>query len=145
MAHETRIKVRPTQVDTFEHLNNSAFLELFEWARWEWAADAGMDLEPLMAEQRIGPVILHLDLSFRREVVMHEVVTIRTWFDAIEGFKGIVRQDMIKEDGRLGASLRVTFVMFHLDDRRVVKVPVEMQGAFERDAAYRAELEAAKN
>mgnify|MGYP001545651614 CR=1 FL=1 len=137
MPHEVVYTVQSTMVDTFGHLNNAAYLELFEWARWAWARASGMDLEPMMAEQRIGPAILHIDLSFRRELRMHEAVTIRTWFDELSGLKGYIRQDMVKEDGQLGATMRVTFIMFHLDKRRAVKVPAEMKAAFEEDAAWR--------
>lgn len=137
MPHEKEFMVQSTHVDTFGHLNNAAFLEIFEWARWDWARWAGMDLEPMMAEQRIGPAILHIDLSFRREVRMHETVNVRTWFDDIQGLKGYIRQDMFKEDGQLAASVRITFITFHLDKRRAVKVPEEMRSAFELDAEWR--------
>lgn len=136
--HQTTYTVRSTQVDSFGHLNNAAYLELFEWARWEWAADAGMPLEQLMETERIGPAVLHVDLTFRREVRMHQEVTITTWVHEIKGnTRFLVRQQMHDPDGTLTTDLLLTFVFFHLDKRRAVPLPPVMRGAWETDASWR--------
>ena len=137
--YETQFKIRSTQVDSFGHLNNAAYLEIYEWARWEWSSDFGMELEELAREQRIGPAVLHVDLSFFKELVMHEHITVRTWIDGQEGLRGFVCQEMIKADGTVASHLRMTFVMFHLDKRRVVPIPEAMEGSAEADAEYAAE------
>ncbi len=137
--HETQFKIRSTQVDSFGHLNNAAYLEIYEWARWEWASDFGMELEELAREQRIGPAVLHVDLSFFKELVMHENITVRTWIDGQEGLRGFVCQEMTKADGTVASHMRMTFVMFHLDKRRVVPMPEAMEGSAETDAEYAAE------
>lgn len=136
--HETQFKIRSTQVDSFGHLNNAAYLEIYEWARWEWAEDFGMGLEAQAKEKRIGPAVLHVDLSFFKELVMHETITVRTWVDGNEGLKGFVCQEMIKADGAVASHMRMTFVMFHLDKRRVVSMPEAMLANGDADADYAA-------
>jgi YbgC/YbaW family acyl-CoA thioester hydrolase len=136
--------IRPTQVDTFGHLNHAAYLELFEWARWEWAAAEGMGLEGLIAARRIAPAVLHVDLSFFKELRMHEPIRVRTWFERLEGLKGVVGQEMEKADGALAARLWLTFTMFHLDRRRAVPMPEELLAALERDEGHRAKRAAAE-
>ncbi len=137
--HETQIRIRSTQVDTFGHLNNAAYLEVFEWARWEWAESLGMDINRISEKERMGPAVMHVDLSFFKEVHMHETVTIRTWFDQIERVKGVMGQELFKEDGLLAASALITFVMFHLDKRKVLPMPSFFQEAWEHDEQYRLE------
>lgn len=135
--HETRFLVRPTQVDVFGHMNNAAYLELFEWARWEWALAEGIDFVEMARAERVGPAVAHVDLSFRREVRMHEQVTVRTWFERIERQRAIFGQEMIKPDGRLAASLWLTFVFMDLDRRRAAPLHPMMLRAYEADAPYR--------
>jgi thioesterase III len=137
-VREFEYTIRSTQVDTFGHLNNASYLELFEWARWEWAAAEGMALERLVAEERIAPAVLHVDLSFFKELRMHEVVRVRTWVQLQEKVKGVVGQEMLKADGALAARLWLTFTMFHLDRRRAVALPEALRASFEADAPYRA-------
>ncbi len=136
--------VRPTQVDTFGHLNHAVYLEIFEWARWEWAAAEGMGLEEMIAKARIAPAVLHVDLTFLKELRMHEAVRVRTWLQLLEGIKGVVGQEMVKADGAVAARLWLTFTMFHLDRRRAVAVPEALRTVFAADTGYRAERAAAE-
>ncbi|HOX42638.1 MAG TPA: thioesterase family protein [Myxococcota bacterium] len=131
--------IRPTQVDTFGHLNHAVYLEIFEWARWEWAAAEGMGLDRLVAEERTAPAVLHVDLSFLKELRMHEAVRVRTWVQALESVKGVIGQEMVKADGAVAARLWLTFTMFHLDRRRAVALPAALRASFEADGPYRAE------
>ncbi|MBN2799914.1 MAG: acyl-CoA thioesterase [Deltaproteobacteria bacterium] len=124
--HQTAFTVRATQVDTFGHLNNAAYLEIFEWARWEWSAAAGLDLMAYAKERRIGPAIVHIDLSFQREVRMHEPIAVRTWFHEKRGTsRAVVRQQMLREDGEIAAEMTLTFVLFDLDKRRALPLSEE--------------------
>jgi thioesterase III len=96
-----------------------------------------------MVERRgIGPAIVHIDLHFHREIRIHEEVVVRTWFDALEGLKGIIGQEMIKRDGAVASRARFTFVMFDLKSRKVIRVPDDLRRLYEQDAAYRQERQA---
>lgn len=122
--HLTRFTVRATQVDTLGHLNNAAYLELFEWARWEWSADSGLDLAEIVATDRVGPAIVHIDLSFRREVKMHEVIQVRTWFHKkLSDMRAVIRQEMYRSDGELAAALVLTMVFISLETRHAIPIP----------------------
>lgn len=120
---ETGFRVRSTQVDQLGHLNNAAFLEIFEWARWEWAEVDGSAFRDSMQDQGLGPVIVHIDIGFRREVRFHERLTIRTWLVSSDGRKGEILQRMILEDGQLAAEARFTFVTIDMARRKIVAMP----------------------
>ncbi|MBN2494462.1 MAG: acyl-CoA thioesterase [Deltaproteobacteria bacterium] len=137
--HESRFVIRSTQVDTFGHLNNAAYLEIYEWARWEWAAEVDMDLLRLAEQQRIGPAMLHVDLSFHKELTMHEPVLVRTWVEDVQRLRGVIGQQMRKASGELASSMKLTFVMFDLTKRKAVRMPEAFERAFEADAAFRAQ------
>ncbi len=135
--HEISIRIRSTQVDTFGHMNNAAYLEVFEWARWEWAEAQGMDINRISEQDRIGPAVLHVDLSFLKEVRMHETVLVRTWFHEIEKVKGVMGQELLKDNGEVAAVAFITFVMFHLDRRKVIPMPDYLRAAWDQDEEYR--------
>ncbi len=120
---ETTVRVRSTQVDQLGHLNNAAFLEIFEWARWEWAEEGGSAFHDMMKTDGLGPVIVHIDIGFRREVRFHDRLTIRTWLVGCDGRKGTILQRMIRPDGQLASEARFTFVTIDMAKRKVVAMP----------------------
>jgi thioesterase III len=128
---ETSIRVRSTQVDQLGHLNNAAFLEIFEWARWEWAEVGGSAFHDMMHTQGVGPVIVHADVSFRREVRFHERLRILTWLVGCDHKKGIILQRMIREDGELAAEARFSFLTIDLARRKVVAMPDSIRAMVE--------------
>lgn len=128
---ETGFRVRSTQVDQLGHMNNAAFLEIFEWARWEWAEQGGNGFQGMMAELGVGPVVVHADVSFRREVRFHERVRIRTWLEACDHRRGVILQRMFREDGELASEARFTFLTIDLARRKVVDMPAEVRAMVE--------------
>lgn len=129
--HETTIRVRSTQVDQLGHLNNAAFLEIFEWARWEWAECGGSAFNTMMSERGLGPVVVHADVSFRREVRFHERVRIETRMQSCDSRKGVIHQLMFREDGELSSEARFTFLTLDLAARKVVSMPEEIRAMVE--------------
>ena len=138
--YETKFKVRATQVDLFGHLNNAAYLEIYEWARWEWAEASGEDPVSWAQEKRIGPAILHIDLSFQKEIRLHEEITVRTWYHSMERIRAQIAQEMIKADGEVASKVLITYVMINLDTRKVTSIPDEMRTRFQADEHYRNQL-----
>jgi len=135
--HECKFRVRSTQVDSFGHLNNAAYLEIYEWARWEWAEASGDDPVKWVEEKRIGPAILHIDLTFSKEIRHHEEITVRTWYHSMERVRAQIAQEMIKTDGQVASKVLITYVMMNLDTRKVTAIPEEMRSRFDADEKYR--------
>lgn len=135
--HETRFTIRSTQLDSFGHLNNAAYLEIYEWARWEWAELHGSNAREAVEHGGVGPAILKIEVDFRKEVRIHEQVRVRTWFHAIEGIRGVVRQQMLLSDDRVASEIRVVFVMFDLKKRRAMPLTQQMKDAYAADAPAR--------
>ena len=138
--YETKFKVRSTQVDIFGHLNNAAYLEIYEWARWEWSEDSGDDPVKWVQEKEIGPAILHVDLSFSKEIRLHEEITVRTWYHSMERIRAQIAQEMIKADGQVASKVLITYVMIDLNTRKVISIPDEMRTMFAADEEYRNQL-----
>ena len=76
--------VREHHLDTFGHVNNAVYLQIFEEARWEMVNRAGYGLAKIK-ETGKGPTILEIKLLFSRELVLRDSVTIHTQMVSYEG------------------------------------------------------------
>jgi YbgC/YbaW family acyl-CoA thioester hydrolase len=125
-AHEFVVQILENHLDTFGHVNNAKYLELFEQARWDWITIGGYGLARIM-ETRKGPIILDCALQFRREVTNRQTVTIRSWIDKLGPKVSTVRQEMVlKEASAAGAptlccAATFTMAFFDLNARRIIE------------------------
>jgi YbgC/YbaW family acyl-CoA thioester hydrolase len=80
MKQEARIFVYQLQIlerhlDTFGHVNNAVYLDIFEEARWDFITKNGYGLDYIKQTQ-IGPVILEANIKYKKEVKNREWIQI---------------------------------------------------------------------
>ena len=126
--HTYEVVIRESHLDTFGHVNNAAYLVLFEEARWEFITNNGYSLKTVQ-ELQLGPVVLDLSMKFRRELTLREKVKITNVSEDPKGKISKFHQQMFKEDGVLAAELDVTFGLFDLKARRLVDPTPEWRKA----------------
>lgn len=112
--------IKETQVDILGHLNNAAYLELFEIARWDLVHARGYGLKEIMQSQQ-GPVLLEINLKFMKEVLARDEITIKSELVRYEGKTGEMVQKMFKATGEQAAELRVIFGLFDMKARRLIE------------------------
>ena len=115
-------------MDSFGHMNNAAYLVLFEEARWEFITRNGYGLKKVQELQQ-GPIVLELNLKFRKEITLREKIKITV--ELLETKKKIsrFRQAMIKEDGTVATELELIFGLFDLRTRRLIEPTPEWKKA----------------
>ena len=59
---EYQTQIIESHLDSFEHVNNAVYLELYEEARWDFITTGGFGLSRIK-EEGIGPVILDLQVA----------------------------------------------------------------------------------
>jgi YbgC/YbaW family acyl-CoA thioester hydrolase len=111
--------IRESHLDTFGHVNNAAYLELFEEARWEFITRNGYGLKKVQEIQQ-GPVVLELSMKFKKEITLREKIRITTRL--VDHKKKITRlhQEMVKEDGTVATEIDLVFGLFDLKTRRLI-------------------------
>lgn len=122
------VLIRESHLDSFGHVNNAAYLELFEEARWEFITRNGYGLEQVQEFQK-GPVVLELSMKFKKEITLREKIKITL---ELVGSKGKIcrfRQEMIKADGAVATELELTFGLFDLKARRLIDPTPEWKKA----------------
>jgi YbgC/YbaW family acyl-CoA thioester hydrolase len=118
--HEYALLIDERHLDLFGHVNNAAYLEIFEEARWDWITRNGYGVKEVR-ERGLGPVLLEARLRFRSEVTDREPVLIRSRTVEYRGKIGRVEQVMARGDGTVVCTAEFVIGLFDLKTRRLVK------------------------
>lgn len=118
--HEKHILISEAHLDSFGHLNNARYLELFEQARWDLITERGFGME-VIRRTGTGPTILEVTMKFLRELQAREAVIIRTDLLGYERKIGKLRQCIVKADGSIACEALFTFGLFDVERRKLVE------------------------
>lgn len=132
-VYEYELMIQTTHLDTFGHVNNARYLELFEEARWDIIESGGYGLEKIQQTQ-IGPVLLEVKLQFKRELRNREKITIRTWATSNSGKIQTLRQVMINSNGEEACVADFVLGLFDLKARKLIVPTPEWNKALGLDA-----------
>ncbi|PWU19749.1 MAG: acyl-CoA thioesterase [Bdellovibrio sp.] len=127
-THEYRLVILEHHLDLFGHVNNAAYLEIFEEARWDLVTRNGYGLDEVQRTRK-GPVILEVDLKFLRELRLREEVTIHTGAERVQSRVGTIHQCIMKKDGTVACQAKFLFGLFDLEKRRLIPPTKEWQRA----------------
>ena len=127
-VHETKLLIRESHLDTFGHVNNATYLEIFEEVRWDIITERGYGLAEIR-KQKLGPVILEINLKFKKEVTLRENVTIRTWVTKHEKKITTMRQIILNEKGEEACIADFVISLFDLKERKLVEPTPEWKKA----------------
>jgi YbgC/YbaW family acyl-CoA thioester hydrolase len=119
IVYEYRVQILEHHLDTFGHVNNAVYLELYEEARWDFITRNGWGLDKIQ-ESKIGPVILEVNVRYRRELKNREWITIRSQSEEIKGKLMMLRQEIIKEDGKSASDALYTVGLMDLKERSLI-------------------------
>ncbi|MFP5518491.1 MAG: acyl-CoA thioesterase [Bdellovibrionia bacterium] len=117
------VVVRESYVDSLGHMNNAAYLTLFEEARWELITQQGFGFKEIQ-KAKIGPVILEVNLKFLKEILLREEILITTQMLDYDSKVGHLKQQMIKKSGEVAAEAVFTFGLFDMNARKLI-LPTE--------------------
>ncbi|MGE0634129.1 MAG: acyl-CoA thioesterase [Pseudobdellovibrionaceae bacterium] len=119
-AHQYSIVIQETDLDSYGHLNNAAYLRLFEQARWDLTNSNGYGIKQI-SESKQGPVILEIYLKFRKELRARDQVIIETSMMEMSGKVSKVKQVMKKANGDEACEAQFTFGLFDLATRKLIE------------------------
>ena len=118
-------KTLPIHIDSFGHVNNSSYLVLYEEARWDILNKGNWEVEKIQRE-KIGPVLLNVNLSFKAELVLGDAITITGELVEIKNKKVIkFYQEMIRPDGKIASTAMFEIGLFDLRKRKLINITDE--------------------
>lgn len=122
------IVIREEHLDTFGHVNNARYLEIFEQARWDLITENGFGLD-YVTLSGTGPVILELSLRFIREVKNRQHLIVRSFLDSYEGKIGRMTQQLIDDAGRVCCDGKFVIAQWDTKTRKIILPTPEWQRA----------------
>ena len=119
MATRTPLTIEPRHCDLYGHMNNAAYAELLEEGRWDFISQRGYGRETV-TELGQGPVVLQLNIRFRRELAPGEKVIVESTLGLVRSRAATVHQRILAENGDLACEAEATLGLFDLKSRRLV-------------------------
>ncbi|EQC48165.1 acyl-CoA thioester hydrolase, YbgC/YbaW family [Bacteriovorax sp. BSW11_IV] len=118
--HFYDLKIVEKHLDTFGHVNNATYLELYEEARWDLIDCHNYGLKHIQ-ESGQGPVILRIDITFKAELKNRELIKIETYVKEVKNALVMtLEQKMIKADGTIASTATFDVGLFDLHKRKLI-------------------------
>jgi acyl-CoA thioester hydrolase len=122
---EYEVTIKEFHLDSFGHVNNAAYVMLYEEARWDFITNNGCGLDWVQKNQ-MGPVILDLKVRFKRELKNREKIIIRSkTIEMISPKIMILEQSMIRLDGKVASDATFTTGFFDMRERKLIDATPE--------------------
>lgn len=124
MEFSYEVLIRESHLDTFGHVNNATYFQLFEEARWDAITARGYGLREVQAKKQ-GPVVLEAQIKFLHELKLREKIKVLTRCLPFEGKVAKIEQRMVKADGTVACEVTFVFAFFDLAARRIIPPSAE--------------------
>lgn len=122
---EYELEIKEHHLDSFGHVNNAAYVKLYEEARWDFITKNGYGLSVIQEIQQ-GPVLLDLKVKFKRELKNRDKVRIYSTVVEVLNSKMIVLQQVMKRaDGKISSEAVFTIGFFDMKERKLVDPKTE--------------------
>ena len=119
---EYQTQILEHRLDTFGHVNNARYLELYEEARWDFIENSGYGLDQILSNQQ-GPVVLDVNCRFKRELKNREMITIVSKTIEWSGKISRLEQKIVKADGQIASEAVFTFGFMDFKQRKLIDPP----------------------
>lgn len=116
-------------LDSYGHVNNAVYLQLYEEARWDFITANGYGHQQVMDFQ-VGPVILECQVKFRAELVNRQSIIIKSWCTLLPHpllYK--IHQEIWKEQKILASEAEFVGGLMDLKKRKLVRPTSQWLGA----------------
>ncbi len=116
---EQTVVIREAHLDTFGHVNNARYLEIFEQARWDLITDNGFGLD-YVRSSGTGPVILEVNLRFLREITNRQELVIQSFVESYEGKIGKMTQLLLDAAGQVYCEAKFVIAQWDTRTRKLI-------------------------
>tara|TARA_X000000950_G_scaffold258468_1_gene325965 strand:+ start:51 stop:443 length:393 start_codon:yes stop_codon:yes gene_type:complete len=112
--------IKEGHLDTFGHVNNATYLEIFEEARWEVLNEKGVTVREIQQSKK-GPVLLNVNLGFKKEIFLRtKIKVISQMLDIKKNKIMVVKQTIINEKDDVCAEATFEIGLMDLNFRKLI-------------------------
>lgn len=128
IIHTYEFVVLESHLDSFGHMNNAAYLQVLEEARWDLITTRGYGYDKIH-QLKIGPTILEINLQFKRELCLREKITVESHLLDYSKVVATLVQEMKGPTGDLRCVATFKIGLFDMNKRRLIPATPEWQYA----------------
>jgi acyl-CoA thioester hydrolase len=118
-VHQYQLTIREFHLDTFGHVNNATYLQIYEEARWQFITEKGYGLDKIKSSG-LGPVILEIKLRFLKELQLRKEIIVHSQTVEYSGKIGIIKQWIADSDGSIYSDIELKMGLFDTRLRKLV-------------------------
>ncbi len=127
------LDVAASDIDAYQHVNNSVYLGWFDRVAWSHSAQLGIPLE-LCITMRRGMAAHRTEIDYLRAAVPGDRVLVGTWIVSTDGKVRVERRFQVRRapDAEWLARARTDYVCINLDSGRAARMPELFQRGYVR-------------
>jgi YbgC/YbaW family acyl-CoA thioester hydrolase len=118
--HTYTLTILEPHIDTFGHVNNAAYAEIFEQARWDLISNRGYGVAQVQ-EFKKGPVVLEMNLKFLKEIKLRESIKIVSQMISPNSKIMKMSQQMFNSKNELACDALFVFGLMDLKLRKLIE------------------------
>lgn len=106
-------------LDTLAHVNNAAYLEILEEARWKLLTDGGFGVEDIKRDG-VSPIVLECHIKYLKEITLREKVMIESQMQSYKDKIGYLKQVIKNDKNEICCEALFTVGLFDLASRKLI-------------------------
>ncbi len=124
-------RVVSAEIDEYDHVNNTIYLQWLDWIAWAHSAGLGLPLEHCLAMRR-GMAVRHTRVDYLDAARLDDALLIATWIIAGDQRLGCSRRfDILRvADGKRVLEAEIDFFCMNLDSGKPCRFPAEFTAAY---------------
>ena len=124
---DSEVAVRPDDIDMNNHVHTSRYLDYVLYARFDQMTRCyGMPMEKF-TENGWGWFVKSCRIEFKRQLMMGEIVIVRTWLDSFEGSDALVRFQIFRKSSmKIAAEGSIVNTMISTASGRAIPIPASV-------------------
>jgi acyl-CoA thioester hydrolase len=137
--HVVTLEVVASDIDAYDHVNNSVYLSWFDRVAWSHSATLGISLEECVRIRR-GMAAHRTEIDYQRAAVLGDRVSVATWIVSTDGKLRVERRFQVRRapEPQTLARARTDYVCINLDSGRAARMPVSFSLAYVTTASCRS-------
>ena len=122
--HVLTLEVVASEIDAYNHVNNSVYLSWFDRVAWSHSAAIGISLEECTRIRR-GMAAHRAEIDYQRAAVLGDRVSVATWIVSTDHKLRVERRFQVRRapNAETLARARTDYVCINLDSGRACRMP----------------------
>jgi acyl-CoA thioester hydrolase len=129
--HVVTLEVAASDIDAYNHVNNSVYLSWFDKAAWSHSAALGISLEECVRIRR-GMAAHRAEIDYQKAAVLGDQVAVATWIVSTDNRLRVERRFQVRRTANAEtlARARTDYVCINLDSGRACRMPESFAEAY---------------